>query len=389
VTIRAATAVFAVALLCAACGSETRATTSSSGGSPRPWLWQCAGIHLDQARDECYIRLLLQDIDRSGNPATELPKIDRRAKRAGTDLYGRCHVLMHVVGRRWAAEHHLTLEHLQDVVPRSNDPGCSAGFGMGLVIYLGPQIIPSGGRSALKTCTRLPTRYRSYTCVHSLGHALMRGYHETLWLAVRACVRLGPAYAPDCTQGAFHDYWISLRGADDTTSPVHPVRSARRLCAEPQYRRWALGCWYRYFIEQAPAPVIQTAADLERTCRGLAGLQRRGCIAGASLELQLPPLEQARVCGTLPAQDAVDCLRGVGVQATTGRPRQQRALLAACGKFAAAARDRCVSWFGLTLQLITNGRFATQGCPALPTPRQRRACAAGTRRARGPIVTFS
>jgi hypothetical protein len=385
---RVALALAMLALLCVACGS---------GGSPdraaqqvaKPFLWQCTGIGLDQARDECYIRLLLEDIDRSGDPATELPKIDRRAQAAGTDLYGRCHLLMHVVGRRWAAEHHLTLERLQQVVPRSNDPGCSAGFGMGLVIYLGPQIIPTGGRSALKTCLRLPTRYRQYTCVHSLGHALMRGYHETLWLAVNACVRLGPRYAPDCTQGAFHDYWIALRGADDTTSPVHAVHSARKLCAEPQYAHWALGCWYRYFIEQAPAPLIDNAADVERTCRGLAGTQRQGCVAGASLELELPPVEQTRLCGTLPAADAVVCLRGVAVQATTGHRTQQFALLAACRRFPEGARDGCVSWFGLTLQLVTDGRFAVDGCPTLPIAGEVAACLAGARRSRGPIVTFS
>ena len=65
---------------------------------------------------------------------------------------------MHVVGREWASEHHLTLDGLQKVVPRSNDPGCSAGFGMGLVMGLGPQIIATGGKSALKTCVALPTR---------------------------------------------------------------------------------------------------------------------------------------------------------------------------------------------------------------------------------------
>ena len=143
-------------------------------------------------------------------------------------MYGRCHLLMHVVGRAWALEHHLTLDRLQNVVPRSNDPGCSAGFGMGLVMYLGPEIISTGGKSAVRTCADLPTRYRSYTCVHSLGHALMRGYHETLFLAAHACEKLGAAYTPDCEQGVFHDYWISLRGADETSSPVHAVRSPRK-----------------------------------------------------------------------------------------------------------------------------------------------------------------
>ncbi len=375
-----------VALACVACGSGT---SPRDGGPPpkRPWLWQCSGIRLDQARDECYLRLLLADIDRSGDPATELPRIDRRVRAAGTDLEGRCHVLMHVVGRRWAAEHHLTLERLQDVVPRSNDPGCSAGFGMGLVMELGPQIIATGGRSALRTCLELPSRYRSYTCVHSLGHALMRGYHEALWLAVRACARLGVSYAPDCAQGAFHDYWIALRGGDDAASPVHAIRSPRVLCRE--YARFAVGCWYRYFIEQAPAPTIRTAADVEGTCRGLAGAQREGCVAGASLALGQPPLEQTRLCGRLPAADAVSCMRGVQIQATTKHPAQQLALFGGCRRFPAAARAGCERWLGLTLQLVTNGRFERQGCPRLPTATERATCAAGARRARGPIVTFS
>jgi hypothetical protein len=119
---------------------------SAAGAAPkRPWLWQCEQIHLEQAKDACYVRLLLLDVNRSGDPATELPKIDRRARATPTSLYSRCHMLMHVVGRQWAREHHLTLDGLQRVVPRSNDPGCSAGFGMGLVMALGPAIISTGG----------------------------------------------------------------------------------------------------------------------------------------------------------------------------------------------------------------------------------------------------
>src|SRR6266542_3518428 len=143
----------------------------------RPWLWQCEQIGRLDAQWTCYVRLLLQDVDRSGNPAAELPRIDRRARAAGTLLAGNCHALMHEVGRRYGAEHHVTLAALMRYIPRSNDPTCSAGFGMGLVMYLGPQIIVSGGRSALAQCMRLPTRYRSYTCVHGIGHALMRAYH--------------------------------------------------------------------------------------------------------------------------------------------------------------------------------------------------------------------
>ena len=372
--------VVAVAVLvCALAGSW-----SAAGAPTRPFLWQCEQIHLDQAKDACYLRLLEQTVERSGNPATELPRIDRLARASGTALYGRCHLLMHTVGRRWAATHHLTIEQLQNVEPRSNDPGCSAGFGMGLVMYLGPQIIASGGKSALPSCVRLPTQYRRYTCVHSLGHALMRGYHETLFLAVSACAQLGARFAPDCAQGAFHDYWISLRGADETTSPVHAVRSARRLCAT--YPRFAVGCWYRYFIELVPAPRISTGADIERTCRGLVGAQREGCVGGASLVIAGEAFEQTRLCARLPAADEVPCLHGVTVQGVEERPRQER-LIGECEKFAPAVRNGCARWLGLTLNLVSNGRFA-RACAAVQ-PARRASCAAGARSYTGPIVTFS
>ena len=362
---------------------------SAAGKVPsRPWLWQCEQIHLEQAKDECYVRLLLLDIDRSGNPATELPRIDRRAHATPTSLYARCHMLMHVVGREWARQHHLTLDGLQAVVPRSNDPGCSAGFGMGLVMALGPQIIATGGRSALGTCERLPTRLRQFTCVHSLGHALMRGYHETIYLAVKACTRLGARYAPDCAQGAFHDYWIALRGADDASSPLDPVHSPRKLCS--QYSRFAMACWYRYWIEQAPGPVILGVHDLLRLCHGLTGPQRAGCIAGASKDVFDTPDAQARLCSKLrAAADALACLRGVANQAYVGKPRPELALFRVCARVPAAARWGCAAWFGQTFNVLENGHFLRNGCPKLAARRDRTACIAGARRWTGPLVTFS
>lgn len=349
----------------------------------RPWLWQCEQIHLDQAKDACYVRLLLLDINRSGDPATELPRIDARAKAAPTSLYARCHMLMHVVGREWARQHHLTLDGLQKVVPRSNDPGCSAGFGMGLVMALGPQIISTGGKSALRTCVTLPTRLRQFTCVHSLGHALMRGYHETIFLAVQACTRLGPRYAPDCAQGAFHDYWIALRGADDAGSPLDPVRSPRKLCR--QYARYALACWYRYWIEQEPGPVILGARDLLRLCRGLAGEERAGCIAGAGKDVYDTPVGQTRLCARLAADDALACLRGVANQNLAGEPRREAALFSECARMPAAARPGCAAWFGKTFNVLENGRFR---CARVAAP-FRAGCAAGARRWTQPLVTFS
>ena len=358
------------------------AAGSAGAATKRPWLWQCSGIGLQVAQDRCYERLLLQTIDAAGNPATELPRIDRRARAAGGALYANCHMYMHVVGRAWAREHRLTLDRLQSVVPRSNDPGCSAGFGMGLVMGLGPQIIESGGRSALRTCDRLPTRMRQFTCVHSLGHALMRGYHESLFLAVGACRRLGPAAAPDCAQGAFHDYWIALRGADESTVPMHAVASPRRLCAEPAYRGYAIQCWYRYWIEQVPGPYIQSAADLLRLCRGLAGDMRVGCLAGAAKDVSESPAAQARLCTHLNAADALACLRGVGNQAYEGRPKREHALFALCLRMVRGARPGCAAWLGRTFNVLEDGRFRCEG----PL---RAACLDGARRWREPLVTFA
>jgi hypothetical protein len=362
------------------------AAGTAGAAEKRPWLWQCEQIHLEQAKDACYVRLLLLDVDRSGDPATELPRIDRRARAADTSLYGRCHLLMHEVGRRWAVEHRLTLEGLQKVVPRSNDPGCSAGFGMGLVMALGPQIIRTGGKSALKTCLALPTRWRSYTCVHSLGHALMRGYHETLSLALHACEQLGAGNAPDCAQGAFHDYWISLRGADDTSSPLHAVRSPRKLCG--QHPGFALACWYRYWIEQAPGPVILSPRDLVALCKGLVGAQRAGCMAGAGKAIYDSPVEQARMCARLSAADARACVRGVATQAYARQPARQIALFKECRRMPAAARAGCVGWFARTFNVVSNGSFLRTGCPRLDAG-TRRACVAGARQWLEPLVSFS
>jgi hypothetical protein len=346
---------------------------SNSAAAPRPYGWQCERIGNAQVQWDCYVRFLLDDIDRSGDPAKELPRIDVRAR--ASSLTGTCHGLMHEVGRRYGAEHRVTLGGLMKVIPESNDPTCSAGFGMGLVMYLGPQIIMSGGKSALAQCLRLPTRYRSYTCVHGIGHALMRAYHGNLKLSVDSCRKLG-TQAPDCAQGAFHDYWISLRGADGTTLREHGA-SPRFLCNG--HLSYVRPCWYRYFVELADAPIIDSAASIRRACAGLRALQRYGCISGAALSIPEGPLRQTHVCSQLAAADARACLRGVTVQTFEREPVKQRALFATCARMPRDARSDCREWLGRTLSLVTNGRFH---CPDA-------ACRQGAARTREPLVTFS
>ena len=49
---------------------------ATAAGKPR--LWQCTQIHNAEAQFRCYVRLLRQDIEKSRDPARELPRIDRR-----------------------------------------------------------------------------------------------------------------------------------------------------------------------------------------------------------------------------------------------------------------------------------------------------------------------
>jgi hypothetical protein len=117
------------------------------------------------------------------------------------------------------------------------------------------------------------------------------------------------------------------------------------------------------------------------------GAQRSGCVGGASLEIADPAFEQVALCRNLDARDAVPCLHGVEVQSTEGKPTVQRRLLGECERFPADARADCARWFGLTLNLVTNGGFA-RVCATL-APVERAPCAAGARAYTGPIVTFS
>ena len=361
------------------------APAAGSASERRDYLWQCVGITREDARFSCYTRLLLERVEASGDPARELPRIDREVRETGGEIAGGCHALMHEVGRRYGRAHRVTLMNLRRYVPRSSDPTCSAGFGMGLVMYLGPELVRTGGRSALAQCAKLPTRMREYTCVHGLGHALMRGYHGQVKTSVRACRALGRD-GVDCAQGAFHDYWISLRGADDTEKPTGAAMSPRRLCdGRLTYVR---PCWYRYFIEQRTGPLLNTAGDMRRACRGLRPLQRSGCIGGASLALSTDPFEQTDACATFRGDDAVSCLKGVAVPSVRAQPERQRALIDRCSRFGRASAA-CYSWFGRTLSLVTDGRFGRRACAELRSSGARASCRAGIARVGEPLVTFS
>jgi hypothetical protein len=370
----------------AAVGAAPVVPDAPVAGNTTGFLSECLPL-ADTPKARCYVRGLLAEVEKTGNPARDLPEIDRKVHEAGGFLEAACHSLMHEVGRTWAKRHDVTIENLYEYVPRSNDPGCSAGFGMGLAMYLGPELVVEP-RSVLRTCSQLSTRFREYTCVHGSGHAFMRGFHSQLRDAINACNELGPANAPDCSQGAFHDYWISLGGGDGTTSPENADASPESVCGAYTYKR---PCWYRYFWERQASTRVYTSADVLDLCSDHEGLQRAGCVSGASLVVsrERDPVDHARLCTELDGTDTYNCLRGINVPALAGKTFEQLRLIRTCGDLPTTTRSWCYAWLGRTLAVLTDGTFRQSGCAQLEPQHARISCSAGGARMGRPLRTFS
>jgi hypothetical protein len=352
------------------------------------YLSRCSLLRKESSIWNCYVTRLLADVEKSRDPAHELPRIDGKVRAGGGYLEGNCHMMMHVVGRMYAKRHDVTLGNLQRYLPRTNDPGCSAGFGMGMVMTLGNEIGRLGPGGAIKLCLRAPTRFRSYTCVHTLGHAYMRLYHGQLAFGVKACRALPASQAPDCAQGAYHDYWLSIAGRDSTQRQRHAVTSARVLCVRA-ISAFVRPCWYRYFLELPPKQLPTNAAGIRALCAGLTALQRAGCIGAASLITSPDPFIQIRICARLRAADTVSCLYGMNVQnVATARGSQRVKLIERCSALRRSAQGACYEWLGTTLSVVTNGRFERLACPFI-APAGRTACLGGASRMNRALVTFS
>ena len=126
-------------------------------------------------------------------------------------------------------------------------------------------------QEALDICGRAATRFQRYSCIHGFGHAFMRIYADRLDLALPLCRSLGPQAAPDCAQGAYHDYWFAVLGADDTSAPADAVKNPRELCAR-QPAEFVRPCWYRSFLEnRSEGFTLESPEDLEGLCDGLDG----------------------------------------------------------------------------------------------------------------------
>jgi hypothetical protein len=359
-------------------------------GVQRVDVQACDGMD-DDARRACVAEEFSALVEGRDDPRPAVERIAATAWSEGGFLLENCHVVMHTVGRTYARDAGVTLASLMDYLPQDNDPGCSAGFAHGLVTGVAPDIDPSAPREAAAACADAGTRYQRYSCVHGFGHAFMRLYDDQLEPALELCTALGPDTAPDCAQGAYHDYWFAAVGADDARLARGGEKDPWRLCAS-QPEEYVRPCWYRALLEnRTEGFTVETAADLEGLCDGLEGLQREGCITAASVIGPPDPAEQLQLCATLADPvDAANCVRGTKAQNMLDAPAAEHVrLIDGCERFGQRARAACYRWLGKILAVLTDGSFLRAGCPKVATPEGRRQCEEGARTIEDALVTFS
>jgi len=352
----------------------------------------CGGAAAPEHRDiadcgqdaDCFIAALSSMVERKDG----VEQVVKTAYEQKGFLLANCHGMMHTVAREYVARHHVTLGKLMDYLPRSNDPACAAGFAHGLVTGVAPQIERAGGTAAAAVCGKSSSRMQRYSCIHGFGHAFMRLNKDNLGPSLVMCRALGSSAAPDCAQGAYHDYWFAAKGLDD--APAQPAVSPRELCAA-QPREFVRPCWYRAFIESPdPVPPVTAPAGIDALCDGLSGLQRQGCVTGAIMTGPADPRAELAICTGVRSSDALSCIRGTKVtNMLQYDPRIYPILIGDCEHFRGAVQLGCDRWLGKALGVLTDGKFRDTGCPLLSTPAARRACAAGVKEMDGPLVTFS
>ena len=215
----------------------------------------------------------------------------------------------------------LTLADLMDYLPRSNDPGCSAGFAHGLVTGVAPPIDPRRPREAATVCADAGTRYQRYSCVHGLGHAFMRIYGDRLAPALALCRALGPRLGAGLRAGRLPRLLVRGRrrrrgGAARSGGRHRPARALR--AAQPT--EFVRPCWYRAFVDNRPDGIVVDSPRAPR--RALRGPRRAPARGVHHRRLGDRPGRPGRAARDLRRprgpRDAASCIRGTKVQNLLG-----------------------------------------------------------------------
>ena len=162
-------ALVAFALGCSSGGdgpsAQTIAGTATSEADDRDLAACVAIVDAGEART-CYAAALSDLMRAADDPGrcsrrSRPPPTRIRADACSATATGSCTR----VGREFAVEHGVTLESLMTYLPRTNEPGCSAGFAHELVTGVAPDIDLSRPQDAAAVCNQTATRYQRYSCV--------------------------------------------------------------------------------------------------------------------------------------------------------------------------------------------------------------------------------
>ena len=278
----------------------------------------------------------------------------------------------------------------QGHLPKSNDPGCPAGLRARARDRRRAADRPArseGGGRGLRRDRHALRALQLHARLRARVHADLRRGARPRSRSARSSAR---TRGPDCAQGAFHDYWFSVGGFDDTQAPTDPETDPKQLCGaqEPEYVRQ---CWYRAFVDNRPPGAIDALRRRRQLCQALEGLQREGCITAATVIGPADPHSQFSLCFGFTGEEALACVRGI--EAPEPARRVERAVRRRASTAAARFPRRCGSaaTAGWARPRRAHRRGVRDGrLPAPPEGAVRaKACVEGARTMDEPLVTFS
>ena len=297
---------------------------------------------------------------RARGPAGRPWRRSRRRCVGGRVVLSSCHGVMHTVGRTYAlARGAVALGPPGRCSPRSRPrvqrrlrPRPRHGRGPSLDVRE-PRKAGEGAptRATVPALQLRPRPSATRSCVST----------ATARAALGLCRALGEP-APDCAQGAYHDYWFAVVGADDAELPAWRC-AIRAFCA-----RSAGGvvrpCGNRAFVDDRPAGIVVDSRSTSR-CSAATSPACNGRDASPQWSVIGPPdrrcnsaLRGARARGGCGAASAArrcrTCSASRRQRSSTDRP---------CELFTGATRAACYRWLGKTIAVVTDGDFADSGCP--------------------------
>ena len=191
-------------------------------------------------------------------------------------------------GGRTRSSGSASLADLKDYLPRSNDPGCSAGFAHGLVTGVAPSIDPrraarggDGLRGRRHPLPALQLRPRARARVHA-------DLQRPAGAGARPLPRARPAGGARLRAGRLPRLLVRRCRCRQRLAAGEAVTDPRELCGS-QPAAFVRPCWYRAFVDNRPEGIVVDSAEhFDVLCDGLDGLQREACITARVRDRRLP-----------------------------------------------------------------------------------------------------